>query len=306
MGTTYHVTLQISSPSISHRQLQQGIKNTIDLVDRQMSTYKPDSELSIINRRHTSAWQPVSAALFKVLTTAQQVSKLSAGAFDITVAPLVNLWGFGPDPKLDRLPTAAEVKALLPDIGYRHLQLQPQPPAVAKLLPSLQIDLSAIAKGFAVDQVARYLSKLGLTNYLVEIGGEIRGHGNKSGHKAWQVALEAPVTGQRRINAVIALRNLALATSGDYRNYYEKNGVRYSHTINPQTGYPIRHKLASVSVLAKDTMLADAVATALMVAGPKQGFMLSSTHAIAARFLIRTDTGFQVRKTAAWKRQIPQ
>ncbi len=304
MGTSYHVSVRVSAGSVTRKQLQQGIKNTIDTVDRQMSTYKPNSELSLFNRRRSTSWQPLSPALFKVLSVAQQVSKLSDGAFDITVAPLVDLWGFGPSPSPDRLPTATEIKALLPAVGFQRLRLQSQPPAAAKQLPNLQIDLSAIAKGFAVDQVAGYLKNLGLSNYLVEIGGEVRGSGSRPGGQPWRVALEAPVTGQRRINRVITLHNFSLATSGDYRNYFEKNGVRYSHTINPRTGYPIRHKLASVSVLASNTMLADALATALMVAGPKAGYALSSAHAIAARFLVHTGTGFKIKETVAWQRQV--
>lgn len=304
MGTSYQVTVRGVVPAASLMQMEQDIKKTIDTVDAQMSTYKPDSELSVINRNHSTVWQPVSAALLKVLTTAQQISRLSAGAFDITVAPLVNLWGFGPAPRPKTLPTQDQIAELLRSTGYRYLRLQAQPPAVAKRLPALQLDLSAIAKGFAVDQVADYLQNLGRKNFLVEIGGEVRGSGSKSQGKPWQVAIEMPVSGQRTINRVIALRNRALATSGDYRNYFEKNGVRYSHTINPTTGFPIRHALASVSVLATNTMLADGLATALMVMGPDQGYVLATNQGIAARFLIRQGKQFAVKTTAAWKQYL--
>ncbi len=306
MGTSYHVTVRVITASLNREQVRVGIKKAIDNVDQKMSTYKFDSELSLFNRQRSTTWQPVSMAMFKVLSAAQQVSKLTAGAFDITVAPIVNLWGFGPGKGLNRLPTAAEITALLPAVGYQKLRLQTKPPALSKQSPAVKIDLSAIAKGFAVDQVADYLTTHGFSDYLVEIGGEVRGHIGETGHRPWQVALEAPVSGKQRISRILSLRNFALATSGDYRNYFEKNGVRYSHTINPRSGYPIRHRLAAVSVLAKNTMLADALATAMMVAGPEEGSTLASAHGIAARFLVRTSTSFEIRETAAWKRQTYQ
>jgi len=304
MGTTYHVTVLATSPVATRQQIQWGIQHTVDVIDQQMSTYKTDSELSLFNRNQSTNWQPVSAAMFKVLSAAQQVSRWSRGAFDITVGPLVNLWGFGPGTGAGGLPTAAQIKGKLAVVGYQGLRLQATPPAAAKRWPGLQLDLSAIAKGFAVDRVADYLLKLGINNYLVEIGGEIRSQGSKPNERPWQVALEAPLPGERRISRIIPLRNLALATSGDYRNYFEKNGVRYSHTIDPRTGSPIRHKLAAVSVLAENTMLADALATALMVVGPDAGYTLSENRDIAARFLVRTKTGFRARETAAWRLKI--
>ena len=215
----------------------------------------------------------------------------------MTVGPLVNLWGFGPVPRGDTIPSDTEIREALQKVGYTKIHTQISPPAIKKDRPDIQIDLSAIAKGYAVDQVADYLDRSRVLDYLVEIGGELRAKGKNAEGTAWRVGIEKPVPNKRAVHQVLHLRDQAMATSGDYRNYFEKNGQRFSHTINPRTGRPITHNLASVTVINPSSMRADAMATALMVLGPEVGYELAERQKLAALFILRDSDGFQERAT---------
>ena len=228
--------------------------------------------------------------MLRVLEMAQDISERSGGAFDITVGPLVNLYGFGPDPKVESLPTDKQIDALRNRIGYKKLHLDSTAKTLRKDHPQMYVDLSAIAKGFAVDLIAEHLNTLNIENYMVEIGGEVRTRGQNRDSKPWQIAIEKPNQGQRAIHRVIGLRNMAMATSGDYRNYYlAEDGSRISHTIDPRTARPVKHNTASVTVLEASSARADALATAMMVLGPDAGLELAERESLAVLFLIRSE-----------------
>jgi len=294
MGTTYSVTCVLDRDPGDKGNLSATlageIKTCLEQVNSLMSTYRPDSELSRLNAHTAGTPFPVSPPLLHVLGRAIEISRQTHGAFDVTVGPIVNAYGFGPQDKPVTLPTDAELDRLKTRVGYQMIDLDAQAGTVTKGRPDLYIDLSAIVKGYAVDQVAAILDAHSIANYLVEIGGEIRVRGhNMSGHR-WQIGVEKPTGQGRTVHRVLALTDTAMATSGDYRNYYVNNGSRISHTIDPHTARPVTHHLASVTVLCEDCETADALATALMVLGPEEGYNWAERSGIAALFLMRQGT----------------
>ncbi len=297
MGTSFSIKATHIPEQTSVENLQQLILKRLQAINQRMSTYIKDSELSLFNALPSTKPKIISAELYKVLDAAQNISQLSGGAFDITIGPLVNLWGFGPDIMLSQAPKSEAIKQLLEQTGYAKLQLRKQDLTAIKTLASLSIDLSALAKGYAVDEVARILEEQGIKDYLVEIGGEIRLKGNNLQGKKWRIAIEKPTINKRELEKVVAITDTAMATSGDYRNFFEQEGQRFSHTIDPRTGYPISHKLASVTVLTEACMLADAWATALMVLGPEEAYKMAEQQQLAVFFIIKTEQGFAERAT---------
>ncbi|SEA44136.1 FAD:protein FMN transferase [Marinobacterium iners] len=266
-------------------------------VNRQMSTYIDDSELSKLNSVELGYAQTIPAELMFVLQESQRISEWTDGAFDVTVGPLVNLWGFGPDGRIIHAPTDEQIEHLRERIGYRFVELIPATRQVRRL-GEQYIDLSAIAKGYGVDALANLLEQEGVDRYLVEIGGELRAEGLKPDGSAWKLAIEAPVAGVERVaQTIISLESDAVATSGDYRNYFEEDGVRYSHTIDPRTARPITHRLASVTVIRPTCAEADALATALMVMGEEQGYNFAIEHNVKAFFISKGAEGFITRAT---------
>jgi FAD:protein FMN transferase len=301
MGTTY--TVKVVSPAMNEAEraaTHEAVRTALDAVDQSMSTYKVDSELSRFNRARDGQPFRFSLATMRVFELARDVSEASSGAFDVTVGPLVNAWGFGPSKQIQP-PTDAEIASLRERVGYRKLLIDAKAQTVTKARPDIYADLSAIAKGFGVDEAARALDARELGNYMVEVGGEVRVKGHNAAGKPWQVGIERPDATPQQAFLVVAMTDLAMATSGDYRNYFEQDGRRYSHEIDPTTGYPIRHHLASVTVLAPECALADAYATALMVLGPDKGYALAAKKGLAAYFIVRrSDGGFEERQTPAF------
>lgn len=306
LGTSFSIKVSRLPPEVEAERLKNELEALLEQVNQSMSTYLPNSELSRFNQNQTTDWQSVSEDLARVVVDALAVSRWSGGAFDPTVGPLVNLWGFGPDPRPQQTPTPDQIHALLKQIGYRFLDARLSPPSIQKRKPRLSLDLSAIAKGFAVDKLAEHLEKKGIGDYLVEIGGEIRLKGKNPRGQSWRIAIEKPVAGGRQIEKVLSLTNVAMATSGDYRNFYERQGKRYSHTIDPRTGYPIAHGLASVTVLGHTTAEADALATALMVMGPEEGWSKAEKDGIAAFFIVKNKNGFQELATQPFLQRISE
>lgn len=299
-GTAYHIKVVLPDDPQRLENLASGIENVLEEVDASMSTWREDSELSRFNGlTDQSDWTPISRDLYRVLDRSGDISRMTGGAFDITIGPLVNLWGFGPEGRPEKVPTEQELETVRSNTGYDKLELREDPPAV-KARPAQYLDLSAIAKGFGVDQVAKYLQSEGVGSYLVEIGGEIRVNGSKPDGSAWRLAVEEPTSIGRQVHRVVALGSGAMATSGDYRNYYESAGRRYSHTIDPQSGEPISHRLASVSVIAEDCMTADALATAFNVMGYEKANELAVKENLAAYFIVRQGDGFQTHATPAF------
>jgi len=300
MGTSFTIKVSVLPDGVTKGEIKQKIKQLLDKLNSQLSTYQKDSELSLFNKSSSTQWQPVSESLFNVLKEADNISKLSAGAFDITVGSLVNLWGFGVDPTSFTAPEEKLINKQLLRVGYRHLMLNEETQQIKKDLPDLYLDLSAIAKGYAVDQVGLLLEKQGIGQYMVEIGGELRLKGTNINGTPWRIAVEKPTINQRMIQKELSISNMSIATSGDYRNFFELSGVRYSHTIDPRTGKPITHKLASVTILSDTTINADSLATAMMVLGAEQGYKLAEEQQIAALFIIKNEGGFEEKVTTAF------
>lgn len=304
MGTTY--TIKINEPhlTIDIPKIKTGIDDILTAINKQMSTYQNDSELSRINQARTTDWIDITDDLYTVISRAINTSILSQGAFDITVGPVVNLWGFGPDPKPEQVPDEQLIQSALLNIGYQHLHLRVSPPALKKDREEIYIDLSGIAPGFAVDKLAAYLEQYAIQNYMVELGGEIKAKGKNPQGIPWQIGIEKPVFNQRSIQRIISLDNIGLGTSGDYRNYFEEDGIHYSHIIDPKTGKPTTHTLASVTVLHPSTMVADAMAVALFVMGQESGMQLAQKENLAAFFIIREEEGFNEEMTDTFKKYI--
>jgi thiamine biosynthesis lipoprotein len=305
MGTSWSVV--IANPIASHDQdsLQTEIEAVLLEVNRQMSTYDPGSEISQFNQSNElNTWFPVSE-LFAVTTAkALGFSEISSGAFDPTVGPLVNLWGFGPDAGSDALPQIKSLTQPKHRLDFLLLLCAHQKPMVEQRSSNAslgRLDLSAIAKGIGVDQIYTLLDDQGYANFLVEIGGEVRVKGDKDG-LGWKIAVEKPIKGERAVEQVLSLKNVALATSGDYRNYREIDGVAYSHTIDPSTGRPVTHQLASVTVADSECAMADGWATTLLVLGPDKGYELAVSRKIPAMFIERSGDTFIVKQTPRFER----
>jgi FAD:protein FMN transferase len=293
MGTTYSIRIADDLLAPAERQaLQAAIDEALEEINRQMSTYRADSEISAFNRAEAEAPVEVSADFLRVLRLALDLAEATGGAFDPTVGALVNLWGFGPDPAQRTRPAPEQIEAARRTVGYRHLAILPDG-RLAKSIPELRLDLGAIAKGFGVDQVAQLLRERGIQNFLVEIGGETLAQGRNAAGEPWRIGILRPDfdPAPAALYGVATLTDgQAIATSGDYRNYFrDENGTVQTHVVDPRTARPVRHSVASVSVLADTCALADGLATALLVLGPDEGMPFLRRHFPAAQalFLVR-------------------
>ncbi len=302
MGTSYSLALHAGAQHHSPALLQQGIEGILRRITDAVSTYDPHSELSRFNRSRGTDWNPVSPDTLILVEEALRIGVSTGGAFDITVGPLVDLWGFGPEKRPPALPDPAAIEAARAVVGFRQIGTRRHPPAIRKLRPAMSLDLSAIAPGYAVDQIAHYLSGLGVERYIVEIGGEVRTQGTSPRGEAWRIGIERPVAGEYGVQRIVRLSGQALATSGDYRNYHEIEGRRYSHILDPRSGKPVDHGLASVSVIRPSAAEADALATALMVLGPDAGLALAERAALPAYFIVRRAAGYCEYLSAAFSR----
>ena len=302
MGTTYQVTIMGLDPSVNVQELGLGIQQRLDEINSLMSTYDPESELSRFNQVRHVEWVPVSSELATVVHYALEVSRKTDGAFDITVGPLVNLWNFGPAQHEHALPQAADIATAMGTIGYQHLSARTAPPALRKNMPGLEIDLSALAKGYAVDEICQLLEAFTTTGYLVEIGGDTRAAGHSLHQQPWRIGIEKPIDDQRQVGAIVELHNAALASSGDYRNFFIHEGQRYSHTIDPRTGAPVTHHTAAASVMAPSCMEADAWATAMMVLEDQVAYDIAKQNQLAILLTLRTEEGFHQTRNQAFTR----
>lgn len=298
MGTTFSIKLVNPEAGPDLAALQQNVTDVLDRVNQRMSTWIPDSELSKFNDSESTDWINSSMEFCHVIDAALGLGDFTDGAFDITIGPLVNLWGFGPG-KSTRLapPDDDLISSTRKRVGYRQLQANCDIPAVRKARADIYVDLSAYAKGYAVDQLACLLDESGLANYLVEVGGELRMRGSNASASDWAVAVEKPADFERAVQTIIRLTDSAMATSGDYRNFFEYDGQRFSHTIDSRTGRPVTHAAAAVTVIATTAAQADALATALLVLGPEEGFEFAEKKRIAAYFLLRKDDEIEEKVT---------
>ncbi|MEM8499065.1 MAG: FAD:protein FMN transferase [Pseudomonadota bacterium] len=298
MGTTWSVQVAEALETSEQQQAVSKIAHLLSDIDQSMSTYKSDSELNRINAAGPGRYR-LSAPLFAVLQIAKDISQSSGGAFDVTVGPLVALWGFGNSDSPAKVPEQTKIDSLLERTGMDRIELDAKERELL-VHHAVQLDLSAIAKGYAVDRVALALIKVGVRNFLVEVGGELRASGvNKNGNH-WVIGIETPVQSRRQAYSGVMLKHKSIATSGDYRNYFDVEGTRYSHTLDPRSGYPVAHTLASVSVIADSAAEADAWATALNVLGPEQGLMLAEQQELAAFFIIRDGESFVASESTAY------
>ena len=302
MGTEYVVT--VSGGSDCNGALQGLVENELRSVNAQMSTWQPDSELSRFNRARAGGWVPVSADLAGVVAVAQDLASQSDGAFDVTVGPLVDLWGFGARARRG-MPGPDEIAETATRVGYRFLEARLSPPGLRKLADGLRVDLSAIAKGHGVDRLAALLDGRGCTDYLIDIGGDLRVRGLNPRGLPWRIGVETPVpAGGEQAGVYLSLSAGAVATSGDYRNFRRIGAFRFSHVIDPRTGRPLGHDMASVTVLADTAALADGLATLINVLGPEDGLAFADRRGIAALVIVRRRGGLDRRYTESMRHRL--
>ncbi len=298
MGTTYNVKVARWSQGGRLSDLQEAVHAAFDGVNRRMSLYSTGSELTRFNR--SPGDMVLSEDLWRVVAAGQEVAAATDGAFDMTVAPLVVRWGFGPAPR-GSVPQGEEIRTIRARTGHQALQLDGGRRLASKRRADLELDLGGIAKGYGVDLAASALDAAGAEHYMVEAGGEVRTRGVNADGQPWRIGVEQPDAMPQRARLVVPLSGRAMATSGDYRNYFEADGRRYSHEIDPRTGAPIDHRLCSVTVVAEDCMRADALATALLVLGPERGVRLAESLGLAAYFVERVAPARYVdRQTGAF------
>ncbi len=302
MGTYYRITIAGRWQTLELAGLQRAVERALETVNDLMSTYRTTSELSRFNAVKQVSWFEASPQITHVVETALEIGRLSGGAFDTTVGPLVNLWGFGPDRQTVHSRGDQRIEATLTNIGQHHLEVSQSKTAIKKGRTDLYVDLSGIGKGFAVDQIADVLAGAGAGSFLVDIGGDIRVRRRSPTQATWRIGIEQPAAGPRKVHRVISIGDGAVATSGDYRNFFEAGGSRFSHIIDPRTGAPIKNRLASVTVIAPTTEEADGWSTALMVLGPKSGLELAEQLGLAAFFIIRKGNGLVDRATSEFRR----
>ena len=310
MGTRYTVKI-IDPPTVLDKTVvENGVSEVLSQTDELMSTYKITSEVSQFNKISEGEWFPISPETFFVVNLAQEISHLSQGSFDVTVSPLIELWGFGKGDSANTIPSEEKLQAALRQVGYGSLLLDDDVKAMRKDKP-LTVNLSAVAKGYAVDRIAQRLMSFNLDSFLIEVGGEIWAKGLKPGKRPWRIAVESPATDLKSVNGsgsgdgvvslnevrvvqrIIDVSEVGVATSGDYRNYFENHGQRYSHIIDPVVGAPVQHNLVSVTVVDASTARADAWATALLVMGLERGLEAAEKNRLAVFFISKTNSGFK-------------
>ncbi|SDG84259.1 thiamine biosynthesis lipoprotein [Pseudomonas flavescens] len=298
-GSTYSVKY-VSTASVPDKAaLKAEVEAIFAEVDEQVSTYRDDSLIEQFNRAPAGTCMPMPEGVLQLVRTGDELHRDSGGAFDLTLEPLLDLWGFGPRGNGERqIPDAGALKEVRGRIGQAHLHIEGD--RLCKDL-DLQVDFNSIAAGYTVDRIIERLVGLGVRSYLVEATGELKAVGRKPDGQPWRIALEAPRDDQRAIQRVIELDGYGISTSGDYRNYFEEQGVRYSHTLDPQTAAPIQHRLAAVTVAAPTTLMADGLSTVLLVLGPEKGYDYAQRQGIAAFFVTREGDGFVTRSTATFE-----
>ena len=299
MGTSWSV--KVNAKTGFNAELNQAIQAELDLIDNLMSNWKDNSDINRFNRSELNSCTEVSSSTLAVVLLAQRISSLSNGAFDISIGPLIDLWGFGTEILAsDEAPDDEEIKKVLDTTGIEHMYLTDT--ELCKRNTPIHLNVSGLAKGYAVDRVANLLQEQGFSNYLVEVGGELRGQGVNGRGKVWTVGVEQPndELGANQVLTAVQLKDGAVATSGDYRNFYTLENQRYSHIIDPTTGYPVTHNAASVTVRANNSIEADAWATALLVLGPETGIEVADKKDLAVLMILRNSNGFDTVTSESW------
>ncbi len=308
MGSAWTVKIAGALP-MSADQLQAGVQARFEAVNQALSTYRPDSALSRFNSDDRGEWVDVDPELATVMAYALTLAAASDGAYDITVGPLVNLWGFGPDPATYRVPDSSAIEAAKARVGWRKVEVD-EARHRARKQPGVRVDLSSLGKGRGVDRVAEYLDSQGVSNYLIDLSGKLRARGRNSAGGAWLVAVERPVADSTSDTSVaepevLTLRDSSVATAGDYRRFFESNGRHYSHIIDPRTGEPVTHSTVSATALEVTCMHADAWATLLMVMRPDAALALADARNLKALLIARDPPRFRLHPSAAWRAAPP-
>ncbi|MGF6109439.1 thiamine biosynthesis lipoprotein [Pseudomonas frederiksbergensis] len=298
MGSTYSIKYVRTEGLPAPKDVQVEVEKILADVDRQMSTYRSDSDIERFNDLPANRCQTMPAPILELVRVGEQLSLLSEGSYDLTVEPLMNLWGFGPQAREEKVPSAEALAEVMRRVGHTHLRIDGD--QLCKDA-AVEVDFNSIAAGYSVDTIAARLEAMGIHDYLVEATGELKAAGKKLDGSAWKIALEEPRDDQQVAERIINVDGYGVSTSGDYRNYFEQNGRRYSHTVDARTGVPITHNLASVTVINPSTLMADGLSTLLLILGPERGWDYAQKHNIGAFFVIRADTGFVTRTTQAFE-----
>ncbi|MEQ6884219.1 FAD:protein FMN transferase [Salicola sp. Rm-C-2C1-2] len=304
-GTFYRVSVAETLAQSRKETLHEAVRGTLQNVDLSMSTYRDDSDLMRLNNHPPGKWVELPEGVIDVVSTAERLSERTDGAFDATIGDLVNLWSFGPEARPTEVPSDAAIEARLKRVGHANLELDSDNNR-ARRMTDLFVDLSAIAKGEAVDRVARLLKERGYPNHLVNIGGDLKASGRKAESSPWRIGIEVPRDGPQSAHHVLPLSDMSLATSGDYRNYFEVDGQRYSHTIDPRDGRPVTHSLASASVFHPSNRMADALATAFMVMGVEATLDYARNHGIAVLVIEHAQQRFRTRISPALEQMLSE
>lgn len=304
MGSTFTIKYVYNAATPAADAVGVEVQSILDEVDRQMSTYRLDSDIARFNQSPVNTCMQMPQPVLDLAQYGYDLSSLSDGAFDLTLGPLLDLWGFGPQARGKRVPSADEIAAAKAQTGYKHIRV------VNDQLckdADVKVEFNSIAAGYTVDRISERFAQLNIDSYMIEVTGELIAKGLKPDGSPWRIALEQPLgDGQRVIQRVLEIDGYGLNTSGDYRNYFEENGVRFSHTIDPQVGAPISHKLASVTIVDRSTLHADGLGTLLLVLGPERGLDFAEEHKIAAFFVMHDGEGFAVQVSSEFSRIFPE
>ena len=304
MGSAW--TAKLAGPlPVPAEELRAGAQAQFDAVNLALSTYRPDSDLSRFNADESGEWVVVSPELGEVLAYALSLADASGGAYDVTVGPLVNLWGFGPDPATNRVPEATAIDAARARVGWRGVDVDLANHRARKR-PGMRVDLSSLGKGRGVDRVAEYFDSRGVTNYLIDLSGKLRARGSNARGTSWRVAVERPAADVTPSvpdvePAIVELHDASVATAGDYRRFFESGGKHYSHIIDPRTGYPVAHSTVSATAISATCMQADALATVMMVMPPTDAMALAERKGLRTLLITHSDGKYQVHRSASWK-----
>jgi len=311
-GTRYHIKIASPREDFNLPQVKVDVEAALEQIDREMSTYRADSEISRFNRAPAGEWFPMSKAVVDLVSLSREISEKTGGAQDVTVGPLVRLWHFGPSDAAAlnkksktpmRPPTKEALRAGREKVGYKKLDFSTDPQGLRKQVEGLEIDLSSIAPGYTVDRIAAILRKHEASSFLVELGGEVYAAGRRADGSGWRVAIERPGVGKPEMQTAVPISNAAIATAGGSRHFFEYEGKRYSHVIDPATGRPVEHTLSAVTVAADSCVEADGWDTPLLVLGPERGGECAERNGIAAMFVVHDDNGEAVRTTSAWRKR---
>ncbi|WP_178083086.1 FAD:protein FMN transferase [Pseudomonas sp. DP16D-R1] len=299
MGSTYSIKYVRRAGLPVAADVRVEVEKILADIDRQLSTYRSDSDIERFNDLPANRCQKMPASILKLIRVGEQLSEQSEGSYDLTVEPLLNLWGFGPQGREEKVPAEQALAQARQRVGYQHLRIEGD--QLCKDA-AVEVDFNSIAAGYAVDTIAARLEALGIHDYLAEATGELKAAGKKLDGSPWRIALEEPRDDQQVAERIVAVDGFGLSTSGDYRNYFEQDGRRYSHTFDARTGAPVSHSLASVTVIHPSALMADGLSTLLLILGPERGWDYAEKHDIGAFFVIRADTGFVTRTSHAFER----